>query len=229
MAEPPRDPLAEHPLEDAPASPRRKAGSSRTLDLFPDVGEQPIGASRPGGAPDQATTAAPARTAPVPVDEDVDEPGEPIGDDAVAEANEVAFARRVAAGLADLLILGLVGAVELAAGAILLELRFPPAALLGVGAFLGLAALVLLVLTPFVWGTTPGMALADLRIVAADGGSPTLAAAFLRFLGFLLTGALAGVPLLIAAFDRKGRTLADLLSRTTLAPAAGGQDTLPAD
>jgi uncharacterized RDD family membrane protein YckC len=93
-----------------------------------------------------------------------------------------------------------------------------------VGAFLLLAALVLLVLTPFVWGTTPGMALADLRIVAADGGSPTLAAAFLRFVGFLLTGALAGVPLLIAAFDRRGRTLADLLSRTTLAPAASGAD-----
>jgi uncharacterized RDD family membrane protein YckC len=77
---------------------------------------------------------------------------------------------------------------------------------------------VLLVLAPFVWGTTPGMALADLRIRAEDGGSPTLAAAFLRFVGFLLTGALAGVPLLVAAFDRRGRTLADLVSRTTIEP-----------
>jgi len=74
------------------------------------------------------------------------------------------------------------------------------------------------VLAPFVWGTTPGMALADLRIRAEDGGSPTLAAAFLRFVGFLLTGALAGVPLLVAAFDRRGRTLADLVSRTTIEP-----------
>lgn len=225
MAEP-RDPLAEHPLEDAPA-PRRKGGNPRTLDLFPDVGEQPLGGA-PAGGPAAAASKEPA---PVPTasaragatsasDEEVDEPGEPVDE----EAAEVAFARRVAAGLADLLILGLVGAIELAAGAILLDLRFPPAALLGVGAFLLLAALVLLVLTPFVWGTTPGMALADLRIVAADGGSPTLAAAFLRFVGFLLTGALAGVPLLIAAFDRRGRTLADLLSRTTLAPAASGAD-----
>jgi uncharacterized RDD family membrane protein YckC len=131
----------------------------------------------------------------------------------------VAFARRFAAGLADIVILGLFGALELAAGAIFLELRFPPAALLGLGAFLLLAALVLLVLVPFVWGATPGMALADLRVSASDGGSPTLAAAFLRFFGALLTGALAGVPLLVAAFDRKGRTLSDLLSGTTLVPA----------
>ena len=103
--------------------------------------------------------------------------------------------------------------------AILLELRFPPAALLGLGAFLFLAALVLLVLVPFVWGATPGMALADLRVAAADGGSPTLAASTLRFLGALLTTGLAGVPLLVAAFDRRGRTLSDLLSGTTLVPA----------
>ena len=134
------------------------------------------------------------------------------------EPRAVAFARRVAAGLADLLILALVGAVELAAGALLLDLRFPPPAFVPLAAFLLLAALVLLVLAPFVWGTTPGMALADLRIRAEDGGSPTLAAAFLRFVGFLLTGALAGVPLLVAAFDRRGRTLADLVSRTTIEP-----------
>jgi uncharacterized RDD family membrane protein YckC len=126
------------------------------------------------------------------------------------------------AGLADVLILALVGAVELAAGAFLLELRFPASALLPASAFLLLVGLVLLVLAPFVWGTTPGMALADLRICAADGGSPTLAAAFLRFLAFVLTGALAGVPLLVAAFDRRGRTLSDLLSGTTLAPAERG-------
>jgi uncharacterized RDD family membrane protein YckC len=149
---------------------------------------------------------------------------EPVAGDEGPRA--VAFARRVAAGLADLLILALVGAVEFAAGSLLLDLRFPPAAFVPLAAFLFLAALVILVLAPFVWGTTPGMALADLRIRAEDGGSPTLASAFLRFLGFLLTGALAGVPLLVAAFDRRGRTLADLLSRTTIegveAPEAGG-------
>ena len=60
------------------------------------------------------------------------------------------------------------------------------------------------------------MALVDLRIASSDGGSPTLLASLLRFVGFALTGLFAGVPLLIAAFDRRGRTLADLFSRTTL-------------
>ena len=115
------------------------------------------------------------------------------------------------------------GAVELAAGALLLDLRFPPPAFLPLAAFLLLAALVLLVLAPFVWGTTPGMALADLRICAEDGGSPTLSAALLRFVGFFLTGALAGVPLLVAAFDRRGRTLADLVSRTTIEPVEAAE------
>lgn len=187
MAEPPRDPLAEHPLSPAPEVPGRKP-AAETLDLF---------------VPAEDVLAPPR----------ADEAG--LGE-AADGPRAVAFARRVAAGLADLLILGLVGAVELAAGALLLDLRFPPPAFLPLAAFLFLAALVLLVLAPFVWATTPGMALADLRIRAADGGSPTLLAAFLRFVGFALTGALAGVPLLVAAFDRRGRTLADLLSKTTV-------------
>ena len=206
MTDKSRDPLAEHPLGGEPAPPAK--GRGKTLSLFPDVSEAPLS---PPPAP-----AAPAPPAPATA-EDLDEPGE-IVDEPGAEV-PVAFARRFAAGLADVVILGLFGALELAAGAILLELRFPPAALLGLSAFLLLAALVLLVLVPFVWGATPGMALADLRVSAADGGSPTLAAASLRFVGAFLTGVLAGVPLLVAAFDRKGRTLSDLLSGTTLVPA----------
>jgi uncharacterized RDD family membrane protein YckC len=219
MPEPPRDSLAEHPLGTAPPKSRPRPGS---LDLFPDIGETPLSPTTPSAPaaepePDAPSTGrAAAREEPSP---EIDEPGDPIDAPEDAANVGVAFARRVAAGLADLLILALVGAVELAAGALLLELRFPPAALMPLGAFLFLAALVLLVLAPFVWGTTPGMALADLRIRAEDGGSPTLASSFLRFTGFLLTGALAGVPLLVAAFDRRGRTLSDLLSRTTVAGA----------
>jgi len=213
MTDKSRDPLAEHPLGGDPAPPAKPRG--KTLSLFPDVSEAPL--SPQAGVP-QATAARQAAGGAGPSGpEEVDEPGVMI-DEPGAEA-PVAFARRFAAGLADVVILGLFGALELAAGAILLELRFPPAALLGLAAFLFLAALVLLVLVPFVWGATPGMALADLRVAAADGGSPTLAAATLRFLGAVLTGALAGVPLLVAAFDRKGRTLSDLLSGTTLVPA----------
>lgn len=207
MAEPPRDPLAEHPI--SPGSPAKGGRRPQTRDLFADLGEAPL--DEPSAGPSSPPIPASFASG----EPDVDEPGEEI-----PPAAGIAFARRVAAGLADLLILALVGAVELAAGAVLLELRFPPEALLGLLAFLLLAALVLLVLVPFVWGTTPGMALADLRVVSAsDGGSPTLAASFLRFLGFLLTGALAGIPLLVAAFDRDGRTLSDLISGTLLLPA----------
>lgn len=231
MAEPPRDPLAEHPLAPEPESTRKKA-AGRTLDLFGDAAETPLRAGAPAREGPRATAEPPherARSAVRPAEEIL---APPRPDEVEAEPGDegphaVAFARRVAAGLADLLILALVGAVELAAGALLLDLRFPPPAFVPLAAFLFLAALVLLVLAPFVWGTTPGMALADLRIRARDGGSPTLAAAFRRFLGFLLTGALAGVPLLVAAFDRRGRTLADLLSGTTIegveAPEPAGQ------
>ena len=224
MSEPPRDPLAEHPI--APDTPRRRSGTRATLELFPAVSETPL------GLPEEATppvrgdaTVSAERERPAAAASAFREAG------ILADAEEppsVAFARRVAAGLADLLILALVGAVELAAGALVLDLRFPPPAFVPLAAFLLLAALVLLVLAPFVWGTTPGMALADLRIRAEDGGSPTLAAAFLRFVGFLLTGALAGVPLLVAAFDRRGRTLADLVSRTTIEPVEASDTPEPA-
>ncbi len=211
MADTPRDPLAEHPLGgEAP----RRGTKPRTLSLFPDLGEAPI---RPPGSEPSAGPPAPPPVAATTVEMETIPDAVEAEDDSGEEG--VTFARRIAAGLADLVILALVGAVQLAAGSLLLNLRFPLAAFVPVGAFLLLVALVLLVLAPFVWGTTPGMALADLRIRTEDGGSPTLAASFLRFLGFLLTGALAGVPLLLAAFDRRGRTLADLMSGTTVAPA----------
>jgi uncharacterized RDD family membrane protein YckC len=227
MSEPPRDPLAEHPL--APDPPRRRSSPRTTLELFPNVSEKPLGPKEKDAPPDPAEGQAPAGAEPTPASRERSAGGMPMFSapepaEAGPEApRAVAFARRVAAGLADFLILALVGAVELAAGALILDLRFPPPAFLPLAAFLLLAALVLLVLAPFVWGTTPGMALADLRIRAEDGGSPTLSAALLRFLGFLVTFALAGVPLLVAAFDRRGRTLADLVSRTTIEPVEAAE------
>jgi hypothetical protein len=41
MSEPPRDPLAEHPL--APDPPRRRSSPRTTLELFPNVSEKPLG------------------------------------------------------------------------------------------------------------------------------------------------------------------------------------------
>lgn len=224
MDDPTRDPLAQHPLDDGERRPPR----GRTLDLFPEVAHAELKsretATRSDAADAAGASASPAARGEQPEEpEDVEPAGEPLGASlAAGDPDAVAFARRMVAGLADVLILALVGAVELAAGAFLLELRFPTQALVPAGAFLLLVGLVLLVLAPFVWGTTPGMALADLRIRAADGGSPTLASAFLRFIGFVLTAALAGVPLLVAAFDRRGRTISDLISGTTLAPAERG-------
>lgn len=208
MAETPRDPLAEHPL--GGEGPRR-APKGKTLSLFSDVGEAPLRAEGNGAASPGAATPPAAGAL-----EELPEAEEAANGE---EEEAVAFARRIAAGLADLLILALVGAVELAAGSLLLDLRFPLPAFVPLGSFLVLVALVLLVLAPFVWGTTPGMALAALKIRAEDGGSPTLVASLLRFLGSLLTGLLAGVPLLLAAFDRRGRTFADLLSGTTVVAA----------
>jgi Mce-associated membrane protein len=209
MSEPPRDPLAEHPLGSEVS---QRPARGKTLSLFPDLGEAPLRATA-----DEAPPPAPSPAPVAPGQPEKFPEAEEVPED--AEAGSVAFARRIVAGLADLLILALVGAVELAAGTLLLDLHFLPPASLPLAAFLLLVALVLLVLAPFVWGTTPGMALAELKILAGDGGSPTLAASFLRFLGFLLTGLLAGVPLLLVVFDRRGRTFADLLSGTTVVAA----------
>jgi uncharacterized RDD family membrane protein YckC len=205
MPTPPNDPLAEHPIGPDPSP--KAARRPETLSLFPDIGEMPLGREAAPSATRRPRSPSPQEAAPA-------EAAPPLA--SAPEEVAVSFARRVVAGLADLLILALVGAVQVAAGAFFLDLRFPPAALLWIAAFLALVALVLLVLVPFVWGTTPGMALAELKVVAGDGRSPTLLASFLRFVGFVLTGLLAGVPMLVAAFDRRGRTLADLFSRTSL-------------
>ena len=205
MPTPPNDPLAEHPIGPDPSP--KAARRPETLSLFPDIGEMPLGREAAPSATRRPRSPSPQEAAPA-------EAAPPLA--SAPEDVAVSFARRVVAGLADLLILALVGAVQVAAGAFFLDLRFPPAALLWIAAFLALVALVLLVLVPFVWGTTPGMALADLKVVAGDGRSPTLLASFLRFVGFVLTGLLAGVPMLVAAFDRRGRTLADLFSRTSV-------------
>jgi uncharacterized RDD family membrane protein YckC len=215
MPTPPNDPLAEHPIGPDPSP--KAARRPETLSLFPDIGEMPLGREAAPSATRRPRSPSPQEAGPA----EAAPPRAPAPEDAAGPIGAkvevaVSFARRVVAGLADLLILALVGAVQLAAGAFFLDLRFPPAALLWIAAFLALVALVLLVLVPFVWGTTPGMALADLKVVAGDGGSPTLLASFLRFAGFVLTGLLAGVPMLVAAFDRRGRTLADLFSGTSL-------------
>ncbi len=217
MATQTRDPLAEHPLGDRSAA--KPDSEAENLELFSLPADEPAERKKrsrgrsPGGASGSPSAdAAPApetETTPVSAKEYLD---------SLDDGVRISFTRRIVAGLADLLILALAGTVQLATGAVLLELRFPPAAFWGLLGFVSIVALVLLVLVPFVWGTTPGMALVDLRIRAEDGGSPTLGAAFLRFLGFAATAMTAGIPLLLAAFDQRGRTLSDFISKTTIVP-----------
>ncbi len=63
------------------------------------------------------------------------------------------------------------------------------------------------------WGRTPGMALAGLRGTSTDGRPMSFRQAVLRWLGSVLTLALAGLPLLLLALG--GRSLSDLLSGST--------------
>lgn len=220
MADPTHDPLAEHPLGNSSRDKTPAEAESLPMFNLPEEGtpERKKRSGRLSKKPEvlreDAGWAQEERAASL--DEEVEEAGIPLS---VEESDShVAFTRRIVSGLADLLILALVGTVQLAAGAVVLELRFPLSAFWGISGFLVIVALVLLVLVPFVWGTTPGMALVDIKIRAEDGGPPTLGAAFLRFLGFVVTVITAGIPLLLAAFDRRGRTLADFFSRTTVVP-----------
>lgn len=222
MTNDPKDALAEHPIG-TEEGPKKPASAPGNLELFP-LPDEEAGGKKPPRPPKRHSKkdeSVPPSTvaAKAPGVEELAEAIEEAVEEDSGEAgasSRLVFTRRIVGGLADILILVLLGTVQLAAGAVLLELRFPPTAFLGVSGFLGLASLILLVLVPFVWGTTPGLALVDLRIQATDGGSPTLGAAFLRFAGFLLTLALGGVPMLVAAFDKNGRTFADLVSRTSV-------------
>ncbi|MCG3192757.1 MAG: hypothetical protein DIJKHBIC_02004 [Thermoanaerobaculia bacterium] len=223
MTDDSKDALAEHPIG-TEEGPKKPASAPGNLELFPlpdeasETGKKFVRPHKKAPRKDEALPAVlPERPAGPEGIEDALEEAVEVGDE-MPGTSRLVFTRRIVGGLADILILVLLGTVQLAAGAVLLELRFPPGAFMGVAGFLVLASLILLVLVPFVWGTTPGLALVDLRIQAPDGGSPTLGAAFLRFTGFLLTLALGGVPMLVAAFDKEGRTLADLLSRTSVAP-----------
>ncbi|MGD2114193.1 MAG: RDD family protein [Acidobacteriota bacterium] len=116
---------------------------------------------------------------------------------------------RLLAGLADLAIHLALG-VALLFGARLLGVPaglgdWPPIAL-----FLLVFSFLYSVLPLAFWGQTPGMAWAGVETRAADGGTLTLGQTVRRWLGGMLTVALLGLPLLLAAGD--GRSFADRLS-----------------
>ena len=102
MSEPPRDPLAEHPL--APDPPRRRSEPRATLELFPTVSETPFGPPGERPAPTRAEAQIPPGAVPEAAREQL-EPAPPMFHEPVLAGGEpdgpraVAFARRVAAGL----------------------------------------------------------------------------------------------------------------------------------
>src|SRR5258706_3518849 len=97
MIDPPKDPLAEHPLLEGESGKKRRPA---TLDLFPDLAARPLDGAKASAKEEDAAPPAPLLAA---EEAEVDEPGEEVleseGDGAVA------LARRIAAGLADLVVL----------------------------------------------------------------------------------------------------------------------------
>lgn len=128
---------------------------------------------------------------------------------------------RLAASLLDggMLLVVAAGAIL---GAYLLGVRWDAADLPALGMFLLVFSFVYSVMPLAFWGRTPGMALARLLSRGADGGPLTFGQTALRWLGGLVTVALAGLPLLLALPGLGGRSLADRLSgsHTWLQPDA---------
>ncbi|MEX2629341.1 MAG: RDD family protein [Tistlia sp.] len=120
--------------------------------------------------------------------------------------------RRVFAYLVDLAILGLLTVAAYLVVFVFGLLSF--GLLLPVG-FVAIALLPLAYHSLFLayWGASPGMALFDLECRAPDGGRPTLFQAAVRTALFLVSvPATAGLVLVVALLNDRGRTLHDFLS-----------------
>ncbi len=71
------------------------------------------------------------------------------------------------------------------------------------------------VIFPLFSGQSVGKMLTGLRVVKADGNSPTLGKLFLRhFVGYFVTFLTLGLGFLPAIFNKSGRTLHDFISGT---------------
>ena len=203
----PNDPEEEPLLFDLPLS----APGSR---------EEPE-ARRPVPAAPAATPIAPARASrsgpvPVPVAE-VEEDAEPIK----AASEFAGSGKRLAAGLADLVVHAAIGVLALLGCrglGVRPELSEAPA----FAAFLLSFSFLYTVLPLAFWGHTPGMAWAGITSrgitsnKAPQNGEPlTFDQTVRRWLGAILTSALAGLPLLLAF---GGRTLTDWVSGSATYP-----------
>jgi uncharacterized RDD family membrane protein YckC len=179
----------------APARRTPPAPSPEAMSLFPETAESVEEVAHPPARVHEPARSEPARDRPRRVPAAAPAPA-PVG-----------LLDRVLAGLADLAVHCAV-AVILVAGSRLLgverALPWAPFALC-----LGLFSFLYFVVPLAFWGNTPGMAWRGLQARARSGEPLSFAQATRRWLGAMVTAALAGLPALGAL---RGRTLSDLLS-----------------
>lgn len=125
---------------------------------------------------------------------------------------------RALAGLLDGAVVLLVGAVTLLAVRAAFGLAPGTRALLYGAAFAGELSLVALVLSLFLFGRTPGLALASLRVEEPEGVSLRISRALARPFVSLLLLAVPGISLLVAALREDRASATDLLTGTVLLP-----------
>lgn len=63
-------------------------------------------------------------------------------------------------------------------------------------------------------GRTVGNIVMDIKVVGADGNPPTLGKAILRYIGYIISGLIAGLGFLWVAFDNKRQGLHDKIAGT---------------
>lgn len=186
----------EKAVREAPARRAARAEAPAALPLFPD----------PASAPRVEPEAPPARLAVEPPPP-TPERSRPRAVPPAVEPPPAGLAPRLAAALADLLVHLAVGVILVAGSRLLGVERMPPWP--PIALCLALFSFVYFVVPLAFWGNTPGMAWRALRARSRDGEPLSFGQATRRWLGGLLTVALAGLPALLAL---GGRSFTDLVS-----------------
>jgi uncharacterized RDD family membrane protein YckC len=170
--------------------------------------------AEPLPAPKRSSSREPRRAGPVPVPvppaRETAEQDEP----AASRGEFAGPGRRLAAGLADLVVHAAFGVVALfGCRGLGVRPELPEAPALGV--FLLSFSFLYIVLPLAFWGHTPGMTWAGITSRNRDGEPLTFDQTARRWLGAILTLALAGLPLLLAF---GGRSLNDWISGSATYP-----------
>jgi uncharacterized RDD family membrane protein YckC len=207
----PNDPEEEPLLFDLPLS---APGSREEPDELPVTPRRsPPEARRPAPAATPIAPARAGRSGPIPVPAtEAEEDAEP----ATAAGEFAGGGKRLAAGLADLVVHAAIGVLALL-GCRGLGVRPDLSEVPAFAAFLLSFSFLYTVLPLAFWGHTPGMAWAGITSHnAPQNGEPlTFDQTVRRWLGAILTSALAGLPLLLAF---GGRTLTDWISGSATYP-----------